>query len=131
MFNSLVICPDQELSGRLEAALVATGHVSIGRVMDHYPGAVEVVRSLRVQGAEILFLSFDSVAEALDIVKGLEAEAGTVQVVAVHQHLDPAVLRESMRSGVREFLVDPFDPHAVKESLVHIKALLERRPASF
>jgi len=36
-----------------------------------------------------------------------------------------------MRSGVREFLVDPFDHHAVKESLVHIKALLERRPASF
>jgi pilus assembly protein CpaE len=98
--------------------------------MDHYPAAVEVVRSLRVQGAEILFLSFESVAEALDIVKGLEAEAGTVQVVAVHQRLDPAVLRESMRSGVREFL-DPFDPHAVMESLVHIKALLERRPASF
>ena len=131
MFNSLVICPDQELSGRLEAALAATGHVSVGRVMDHYPSAVEVVRSLRVQGAEILFLSFESVAEALDIVKGLEAEAGTVQVVAVHQRLDPAVLRESMRSGVREFLVDPFDPHAVTESLVHIKALLERRPASF
>jgi pilus assembly protein CpaE len=131
MFNSLVICPDQELSGRLEAALAATGHVSVGRVMDHYPSAVEVVRSLRVQGAEILFLSFESVAEALDIVKGLEAEAGTVQVVAVHQRLDPEVLRESMRSGVREFLVDPFDPHAVMESLVHIKALLERRPASF
>jgi pilus assembly protein CpaE len=131
MFNSLVVCPDQELSGRLEAALTATGHVSVGRVMDHYPSAVEVVRSLRVQGAEILFLSFESVTEALDIVKGLEAEAGSVQVVAVHQRLDPAVLRESMRSGVREFLVDPFDPHAVTESLVHIKALLERRPASF
>src|SRR6202521_92878 len=131
MFNSLVICPDQELSGRLEAALTATGHVNVGRVMDHYPGAVEVVRSLRVQGAEILFLSFESVAEALDIVKGIEAETDTVQVVAVHQRLDPAVLRESMRSGVREFLVDPFDPHAVTESLVHIKALLERRPASY
>ena len=131
MFNSLVICPDQELSGRLEAALAATGHVSVGRVMDHYPAAVEVVRALRVQGVEILFLSFESVAEALDIVKGLEAEAGTVQVVAVHRRLDPAVLRESMRSGVREFLVDPFDPHAVTESLAHIKTLLERRPASF
>src|ERR1700674_6059722 len=96
MFNSLVICPDQELSGRLEAALTATGHVNVGRVMDHYPAAVEVVRSLRVQGAEILFLSFESVAEALDIVKGLEAEAGTVQVVANHTRLDSGRMREYM-----------------------------------
>ncbi len=131
MFNSLVICPDQELSARLEEALAATGHVSVARVMDRYPGAVELVRSLRVQGAEILFLSFDSVAEALDTVKALEGEASSVQVIAIHRQMDPEVLRESMRSGVREFLVDPFDHHAVKESLVHIKALLERRPASF
>src|SRR5712691_156122 len=131
MFNSLVICPDQELSARLEEALAATGHVSVVRVMDRYPGAVELVRSLRVQGAEILFLSFDSVAEALDTVKALEGEASSVQVIAIHRQMDPEVLRESMRSGVREFLVDPFDHHAVKESLVHIKALLERRPASF
>ncbi len=131
MFNSLVICPDQELSARLEEALAATGHVSVVRVMDRYPGAVELVRSLRVQGAEILFLSFDSVAEALDTVKALEGEASSVQVIAIHRQMDPEVLRESMRSGVREFLVDPFDHHAVKESLVHIKALLERRPVSF
>jgi pilus assembly protein CpaE len=92
---------------------------------------VEVLRSLRAQAAEILFLSFESVAEALDTVKAIEAEAGSVQVVAIHRRMDPAVLRESMRSGIREFLVDPFDPHAVKESLSHIKGLLDRRPASY
>jgi len=131
MFNSLVVCPDQELSARLEEALKATGNVSAVRVIDRYPGAVEVIRSLRAQAAEILFLSFESVTEALDIVKALEGEASSVQVVAIHRQMDPAVLRESMRSGIREFLVDPFDPHAVKESLAHIKALLERRPASY
>jgi pilus assembly protein CpaE len=131
MFNSLVVCPDQELSARLEEALKATGNVSVVRVMDRHPGAVEVIRSLRAQAAEILFLSFESVAEALDTVKALEAEASSVQVVAIHRQMDPEVLLESMRSGVREFLVDPFDPHAVKESLAHIKALLERRPASY
>jgi pilus assembly protein CpaE len=124
-------CPDQELSRRLEKALAETEHVNIVRVIDRYPGAVEVLRSLRAQAAEILFLSFESVAEALDTVKAIEAEAGSVQVVAIHRRLDSAVLRESMRSGIREFLVDPFDPHAVKESLSHIKGLLERRPASY
>jgi hypothetical protein len=131
LFNSIVICPDQELSRRLEKALAETEHVNIVRVIDRYPGGVEVLRSLRAQAAEILFLSFESVAEALDTVKAIEAEAGSVQVVAIHQRLDPAVLRESMRSGIREFLVDPFDPHAVKESLSHIKGLLEPRPASY
>jgi pilus assembly protein CpaE len=131
LFNSLVICPDQELSGRLEAALRATGQVSDVRVMDRYPGSVEVVRCLRAQAAEILFLSFESVTEALDTVKVLEGEASSVQVVAIHRLMDPVVLRESMRSGIREFLVDPFDPDAVMESLAHVKALLERRPASY
>jgi len=131
MFNSLVVCPDQELSARLEEALKATGNVSAVRVIDRYPGAVEVIRSLRAQAAEILFLSFESVTEALNIVKALEGEASSVQVVAIHRQMDPEVLLESMRSGVREFLVDPFDPHAVQESLAHIKALLERRPASY
>jgi pilus assembly protein CpaE len=131
LFKSVIICPDQELSRRLEAALAATGHVSVARVMDRYPGAVDVVRSLRAQAAEIVFLSFESVAEAMETVKVIEAEASSVQVVAVHRRMDPAVLRESMRSGVREFLVDPFDLHAVMESLAQIKALLERRPASY
>ena len=131
MFNSLVICPDQELSGRLGTALRASGQVRVARVMDRYPDAVEVVRSLRAQATEILFLSFESVAEALDTVKVLEHEASSVQVVGIHRRLDPAVLLESMRSGAREFLVDPFEPQAVMESLAHIKALLERRPASY
>jgi pilus assembly protein CpaE len=131
LFNSIIICPDQELSRRLEKALAETEHVNIVRVMDRYPGAVEVLRSLRAQAAEILFLSFESVAEALDTVQAIEAEAGSVQVVAIHRQLDPAILRESMRSGIREFLVDPFDPHAIKESLSHIKGLLDRRPASY
>jgi pilus assembly protein CpaE len=131
LFKSLIICPDQELSGRLDEALRATGHVNVVRTMDRYPDAVEVVRSLRAQAAEILFLSFESVVEALDTVKVLEAEASSVQVVAVYRQMDPAVLRESMRSGVREFLVDPFDHDAVLESLAHIKALLQRRPTSY
>lgn len=131
MSNSIVLCPDQELSRRLEKALAETEHVNVVRVMDRYPGAVEVLRSLRAQAVEILFLSFESVAEALDTVKAIEAEAGSVQVVAIHRRMDPSVLRESMRSGIREFLVDPFDPQAVKESLAQVKALLERRPASY
>ena len=131
MFKSLVICPDRELSHRLEPALAATEQIDLIRVIDRYPGTVEVVRCLRAQAVEILFLSFESVAEALDTVKALEAEASSVQVVAIHRRMDPAVLCELMRSGVREFLADPFDQHDVMESVAHIRALLKRRPVSY
>lgn len=131
MFTSLVICPDQELSRRLEPALAATQQVNVVRVIDRYPGAVEVIRCLRAQAVEILFLSFESVAEALETVKALETEASSVQVVAIHRRMDPAVLCELMRSGVREFLADPFDQHDVMESVAHIRALLKRRPVSY
>jgi len=131
LFKSLVICPDRELSHRLEPALAATEQIDLIRVIDRYPGTVEVVRCLRAQAVEILFLSFESVAEALDTVKALEAEASSVQVVAIHRRMDPAVLCELMRSGVREFLADPFDQHDVMESVAHIRALLKRRPVSY
>jgi len=131
LFNSLVICPDQKMSGRLETALRETGQVNVAGVLNRYPDAAEVVRYLRAQAAEIVFLSFDSAAEALDTIKALEAAADSVQIVAIHRRSDADVLLESMRSGAREFLVDPFDQPAVLESLKHIKVLLERRPASY
>jgi pilus assembly protein CpaE len=131
LFNSLVICPDQKMSGRLETALRETGQVNVAGVLNRYPDAAEVVRYLRAQAAEIVFLSFDSAAGALDTIKALEAAADSVQIVAIHRRSDADVLLESMRSGAREFLVDPFDQPAVMESLKHIKVLLERRPASY
>jgi pilus assembly protein CpaE len=45
--------------------------------------------------------------------------------------MDPAVLQQSMRAGVREFLTQPFGRQAVMESLAQIKSLLERRPATY
>ena len=47
------------------------------------------------------------------------------------KRMDPAVLRESMRAGVREFLTDPFERQAVIQSLIHIKILLEKHPVEY
>jgi pilus assembly protein CpaE len=131
VLRSVIISPDPELRRRLSSALEATGEVEVARTLDHYPTAIELIRTLRALAAEILFVSFESLKKGLEIVQILESEGSQMQIVGFHKQLDPAVLRETMRAGVREFLTDPFEPRAVMETLASIKALLERRPALY
>jgi pilus assembly protein CpaE len=131
LFRSVVISPNEKVREHLIAALQASGHVNVARSLDRYPTAIELVRTLRAHAAELLFLDFGSVEKALEIVALLEHESSPVQIAAFHETMDPAVMQQSMRAGVREFLARPFDRPAVLESLVQIKALLERRPVSY
>jgi pilus assembly protein CpaE len=112
----------------LEAAVVATGSVTVCRVFGNYPIAIDLVRALRAHAPEVVFLSFETLEKAQEVVKFLEAEAEGIQIVAIHHHLDSRLLRETMRSGVREFLTAPFEQQAVKESLVAVKAQVEKKP---
>jgi pilus assembly protein CpaE len=131
VFRSIVISPDQELGNRLVAALQTTGQTVIAKQLERYPTAVDLVRSLRTHAAEVVFVSFGSLEKGLETVKLLEEEAKNVPIVGFHRELDPKVLRETMRVGVREFLVYPFERAALNESLTHVKSLLERDPVIY
>jgi pilus assembly protein CpaE len=131
MLRSVVICPDRELRAKLDQALQATGAVGVSRTVTEYPAAAELLRMLRANAAEVLFLSFEVLDKALAIVQMIEQESASVQIVAVHSSMDALVLRESMRAGVREFLVDPFEKEALWGSLRHVKDLLDKRPAHY
>src|SRR5215469_7747321 len=126
--RSIIICPNQELAARLQPALEATGEISVGRSLHRYPNAVDLVRTLRAHVPEVVFLSFEALDKALEVVHLLESEAEGIQIVAVHSELDPKLLRETMRAGVREFLADPFERQAVVDALLTVKALVERKP---
>jgi pilus assembly protein CpaE len=128
VLRAIVICPDQDLSDRLEAAVLATGDVIVGRVFDRYPVAIDLVRALRAHAPEVVFLSFEALDHAQEVVKFLEAEAEGIQIVAVHRSIDAKLLRETMRAGVREFLTEPFERNAVKESLMAVKVQVEKKP---
>jgi pilus assembly protein CpaE len=131
LFRSIVVSPNEKLRRQLISTLETTGLVAISRIMDHYPTSIDLVRTLRAHATEVLFVDFESIDKALEIVLLLEHEASHVQIVAVHTHMDPAVLQQSMRAGVREFLTQPFGRQAVIESLAQIKSLLERHPVSY
>jgi pilus assembly protein CpaE len=128
VLRAIVICPDQELAERLKSAVQATGEVTVQRILDRYPTAIDLVRALRAHAPEVVFLSFEAVEKAQELAKFLETEADGIQIVAIHRTLDARLLRETMRSGVREFLADPFEPSAVLESIHGVKAQVQRKP---
>jgi|SRR5579883_385684 pilus assembly protein CpaE len=131
LLRSIIICPDQDMAARLERALEATGEVSVGRSLHRYPTAIDLVRTLRAHAPEAVFLSFETLEKARETVQLLESEAAGIQIVAVHSDMDPRLLRETMRAGVREFLADPFERHAILEAVHTVKALVQQRPPTF
>jgi pilus assembly protein CpaE len=129
LLRSIIISPDQEIAQRLESALSATGEVSVGRILNRYPSAIDLVRTLRAHAPDAVFLSFESVEKAQEVVKFLDTEAHGLPIVAIHRNCDAKLLRETMRVGVREFLSDPFERAAVGEAVGQLKTLIERHPA--
>jgi pilus assembly protein CpaE len=130
LLRSIIISPDVDLAERLEVAATLTGEVSVNRVLDRYPTAIDLVRTLRAHAPEILFLNFESLEKAQEIMSFVEKQADGVQIIAVHRTCDAQILRETMRLGVREFLSDPFERNLLLDSIDHVKALLERKPPS-
>ncbi len=131
MYRSILIAPDVEIAQKLTAALEASGHVEVVRTLDHCPTGVELIRTVRALAADILFLEFGNLKKGLEIIHILEAEGSPLQIVGFDRKLDPAVLRETMRAGVREFLAEPFEARTVIETLASIKAQIDKRPATY
>ncbi|MDP8990973.1 MAG: hypothetical protein M3N41_12950 [Acidobacteriota bacterium] len=131
MYRSILISPDVEIGQKLIVALEASEQVEIARTLDHYPSGVELIRTVRALAAEVLFLDFGNLQKGLEIIHILEVEGSPLQIVGFDRTLDPAVLRETMRAGVREFLGEPFEARAVLETLASIQSQLDRRPAVY
>ncbi len=127
--RSIIITPDHELGRRLTAALEATGQIEVDRTIESYPTAIELVRTLRALATDVVFISFDSLKQGLEIVQILEADGSQLQIVGFQSQAGTSVIRQTMRAGVREFLTEPFDPRAVVETIESVKALLRRQPA--
>lgn len=128
MIRGIIICPDTDLTERLEAALADIGVVSLTRVLDHYPNSVELLRFMRAHAPHVIFLSTESMARALELVKEVELRAPGVQIVAMSRACDAQVLLECMRAGIREFASLPLDLRSLSESLTRVRAALEAKP---
>src|ERR1700682_4253563 len=128
MLRGIIICPDVDLNERLDNVLHDIGIVSIMRTLDHYPNSLELLRFLRAHAPQVIFVSTESTTKALELAREVERNTPGIQVVAVSRFVDPQILLEVMRAGIREFASLPFDRSTLTETLLRIKGTLEERP---
>ncbi len=131
MIRCIIICPDPEVSGKLEETLLSVSDVTVFRTITQYPTATELVRTLRAHAPDVIFLSFESIEKAEELVHFLEKESEDAQIIAVHRGADPMVLRTMMRLGVREFASFPFEWQVLVDSLSHAATRLGNKPAKY
>ncbi|HTC35645.1 MAG TPA: hypothetical protein VK724_19885 [Bryobacteraceae bacterium] len=128
MLRGIIICPDVDLNERLEAILTEIGIASITRTLDRYPSSVELLRFLRAHAPQLIFVSTESTAKAMEIAREVEKNTPGVQIVAISRFVDPQILLEVMRAGIREFASLPFDRQALVDALVRIRDTVQARP---
>lgn len=131
MIRSIIVCPDSEVSARLESALQSLQLAHVLRVLPEYPNANDLVRALRAHAPDVIFLSFEAMEMAQETVRYLEREAEGVHIIAVHRVCDAAVLRGTMRVGVREFVEYPFERQALIDAVKNTASLVQQRPVSY
>ena len=85
MLRGVIICPNRELRTQIETALEPIGGLTLLRAFDHYPTAVVLSRFLRAQGPNLVFLSVESVTQALASNKELEGCCPGIQVIAIER----------------------------------------------
>lgn len=130
MLRAIVICPDVELNQTLETALTETGVVAVTRMMDHYPSSLELVRFLRAHAPHLVLVSTEALSRATDIVREIEKHTPGVQVIAVGRSVDPKLLLELMRIGIREYASYPFEKAALTDTVNRCREMLQTKPPS-
>jgi pilus assembly protein CpaE len=130
VLRAIVICPDADLSTRLQRALTAAGEVTLCKNIAHYPEIVDLVRTIRAHAPEVLFLSFENSDKAVQIVQFLQTEAKGMQTIAIARAVDSQILRTIMRAGLRELLTDPFEKQTLLDALKVVQSQLGTQPAN-
>jgi Flp pilus assembly CpaE family ATPase len=128
LLRAIVICPDADLVSRLSRALMELGEVTVARSMQQYPETVDLVRTLRAHAPDVIFLSFENLEKAAQIVRFLETEAKGVQIIAVDRIADAKILRVVMKAGLREMVTDPFDRALLVEALKGVRNQIVSQP---
>src|SRR5581483_10007812 len=128
MLRGIIICPDVDLNERLESLLNEIGIVAITRTLDRYPNPLELLRFVRAHAPQVIFVSTESTAKAMEIAREVEKNTPGIQIVAVSRFCDPQILLEVMRFGIREFAYLPFDRQVLTDSLLRIKEAIQERP---
>jgi pilus assembly protein CpaE len=128
MLRSAIICPDSIIREQLERILTEVVGLVVIRSLERYPTTEELLRFVRAQSPDLIFLSVESLKQALAIHTELEKSSRNIQVIAIHGNCQPDILLEVMRAGIREFVTAPFDRVSLMESMRRVQEALDKKP---
>ncbi|MCE5309344.1 MAG: hypothetical protein LLG20_17015, partial [Acidobacteriales bacterium] len=128
MLRGAIVAPNTNLAELLNTRLKEIGGVEVIRCLDHYPDETGLPRILRGSAPQVVFLSAENMAHATRVAASVESFAPGTQVVAIHTTMDPQLLLELMRAGIREFLAVPFERQNVYETLRRVADVLAKHP---
>jgi len=129
MLRSIVICSTEEQNQELGTLLSDVRDVEVVRVFAGYPTSENLLRSVRAQKPDFLFLCMDDFAQVEVLLARLDDLMPGFLVVAHGGHLEPEVMRKLMHLGVREYLPSPIKPAELAEVIDSVKRYLKRHPA--
>lgn len=109
-------------------ALNVVDYIEVVRVLEHYPTDVELSRAVRATGVQVVFLSAESLQDALKAAKQIDHDVPGLPVIGTHSQCEQRTLLELMRVGVREFLYPPFSTQLLYESLTRVQEFIGRTP---
>lgn len=130
VLRAVLVCPDQGLSKTFQDAVRAAGAADIVRILDSYPDPTEFGRALLAHAPEVVFVSIESLGDALALAREVDRILPGAQTVAVGIVCESAVLLECMRAGIREFATAPFDRQTLLESSARVRNELKTRPVT-
>jgi pilus assembly protein CpaE len=130
MLRSAIIASNNGLADVLASRLGEIGGTEVVRRLDHYPNATELPRMLRGIAPHLVFLSVENIPVAREVAAGIESFAPGTQIAAIHSVVDPQLLLEVMRAGIREFVAAPFDGQNLLEILKRAAEALSNKPSS-
>jgi pilus assembly protein CpaE len=131
MLRAAVIASKPSVFPQVREMLANSDTVELGRSLDFYPSESEVMRFLQAHVPSIVFVDFESMEKALEIISTIERTNPGTQIIALHGgRYDPGILIQAMRAGVREVLEIPMNLTLLNESLKRVADVLRQRPLS-
>ncbi len=116
------------MASQFKKAVGGVGWVTISRALNHYPNELNLTRLVRATCPELVFLSLESLDQALEAASLLDEIAPGIQIVALSHTCDTRLLEALIHSGIREFLQFPFCEKKVLEAATRAHAILLRKP---
>jgi pilus assembly protein CpaE len=128
--RSILICPNEVLKEQFTVAAAQHLNIVLSKVLTEYPSGHHLRQTICLYAPEIVFLDIEDAEASEAIARHLAKDFPSIQRIALHPSLDPAVFRRVFQLRMRELLSPPFDPSEIGPIFDRVEEELRAHPAT-